>query len=59
METKGMTVEELIAKANQLESDLNNEKALNEYRTKRIARLEEILNSIGIVYEAYQSDKIR
>lgn len=54
-----MTVEQLIAKANQLENDLKNEKALNEYRAKRITRLEEILNSIGIVYEAYQSDKIR
>lgn len=57
METK-MTVEELIAKTNKLESDLENEKSLSEYRRKRITRLEEILNSIGIVYEAYRADKI-
>lgn len=57
METKELTVEELVAKVSKLENDLESEKALSEYRRSRIDRLESILNSIGIVYEVYQSDK--
>ena len=59
METKELTVEELVAKVSKLENDLESEKALSEYRRGRIDRLESILNSIGIVYEVYQSDKQR
>lgn len=62
IQTKGfeeMTREELVAKVSELENDLKGEKALSEYRRGRIYRLEEILNSIGIVYEVYQSDKTR
>lgn len=61
METKGieeMTREELIDTVHSLSKELKNEKAWNECQRKRIDRLELIINSIGIAYEAYQSDKI-
>lgn len=57
MEAKELTVEELVAKVSKLENDLESEKTLSEYRRGRIDQLESILNSIGIVYEVYQSDK--
>lgn len=61
METKGieeMTKEELIELVCSMSKELKNEKVWNECQRKRIDRLELIINSIGIAYEAYQSDKM-
>lgn len=62
METKGieaMSKEELTELVGRLYQELENEKFMNKCRAEKITRLENILNALGLVYEAYNTYKER